>query len=81
MVAVPIIALMMEAENTSEMSVNFCQTTWSNNLEDSDLHVITFEGCARAIRKEHICVSKGHFVDYSVHGLITRLFNDAVLTE
>jgi hypothetical protein len=33
-----IIALMMAAANTSETSVNFYQTTWHNNSEDSHLH-------------------------------------------
>jgi hypothetical protein len=33
-----LIALMMEAANTSEMSVNICQTTQRNNPEDSHLH-------------------------------------------
>jgi hypothetical protein len=33
-----LIALMMEAANTSETSVNFYQTTGSNNPEDSHLH-------------------------------------------
>jgi hypothetical protein len=32
------IALMMEAECTSETSVNFYQTTRRNNPEDSHLH-------------------------------------------
>jgi hypothetical protein len=32
------IALMMEAASTSEMSINFYQTTWHNNPEDSHLH-------------------------------------------
>jgi hypothetical protein len=32
------IALMMEAASTSEMSVNFYQTTRRNNPEDSHLH-------------------------------------------
>jgi hypothetical protein len=32
------IALMMEAANTSETLVNFCQTTRRNNPEDSHLH-------------------------------------------
>jgi hypothetical protein len=32
------IALMMEAASTSETSVNFHQTTWRNNSEDSHLH-------------------------------------------
>jgi hypothetical protein len=31
--------LMMEAGSTSEMSVNFCQTAWWNNPEDSHLHI------------------------------------------
>jgi hypothetical protein len=30
--------LMMEAADTSETSVNFCQTAWCNNPEDSHLH-------------------------------------------
>jgi hypothetical protein len=33
-----IIALMMEAARTSEMSVNFYQTTQRNSPEDSHLH-------------------------------------------
>jgi hypothetical protein len=33
-----LIALMMEAANTSEMTVNFYQTTRHNNPEDSHLH-------------------------------------------
>jgi hypothetical protein len=32
------ITLMMEVASTSEMSVNFYQTTWHNNPEDSHLH-------------------------------------------
>jgi hypothetical protein len=32
------IALMMEAESTSETSVNFYQTTWRNVPEDSHFH-------------------------------------------
>jgi hypothetical protein len=34
---VALIALMMEAANTSEMSVNFCQTTRRYSPEDSHL--------------------------------------------
>jgi hypothetical protein len=30
--------MMMEAASTSETSVNFYQTTWRNNPEDSHLH-------------------------------------------
>jgi hypothetical protein len=33
-----IMALMMEAASTSEISVNFCQTTCCNIPEDSHLH-------------------------------------------
>jgi hypothetical protein len=33
-----IIALMMEAANTSETSVNFYQTAWRNDTEDSHVH-------------------------------------------
>jgi hypothetical protein len=33
-----IIILMMEAISTSEMSVNFYQSTWCNIPEDNDLH-------------------------------------------
>jgi hypothetical protein len=32
------IALMMEAASTTEMTVNFYDTTWCNNPEDSHLH-------------------------------------------
>jgi hypothetical protein len=34
-----IIALVMEAANTSETSVNFYQTTQHNNPKDSHLHI------------------------------------------
>jgi hypothetical protein len=37
------IALMMEAASTSETSVNFYQTTWRNNPEDSHLHTRRLE--------------------------------------
>jgi hypothetical protein len=36
--AISLIALMMEAEITSETSVNFYQITQHNNPEDSHLH-------------------------------------------
>jgi hypothetical protein len=35
------IALMMEAARTPETSVNFYQTTWRNNPEDSHLRATT----------------------------------------
>jgi hypothetical protein len=35
------VALMMEAASTSETSVNFYQTTWRYNPDDSHLHVVT----------------------------------------
>jgi hypothetical protein len=33
-----LVALMMEAASTSETSVNFYQTTWRNNPDESRLH-------------------------------------------
>jgi hypothetical protein len=33
-------AMMMEAARTSETLVNFYQTTWCYNPEDSNLHII-----------------------------------------
>jgi hypothetical protein len=39
LVEVLLITLMMEAVSTSETSVNFYQTTWCNNLEDSHLQL------------------------------------------
>jgi hypothetical protein len=35
-------AVMMEAAGTSEMSVNFYQTTWRSNPEDSYFQVVSF---------------------------------------
>jgi hypothetical protein len=46
-----IFALMMEAANTSEMSVNFYHTTQRNNPEDSHLHTRHCENL-----KSHILV-------------------------
>jgi hypothetical protein len=36
-----VIALMMEAASTSETLLNFYQTTWHNNPEDSHLQTLT----------------------------------------
>jgi hypothetical protein len=38
-----VIAPMLEASSTSEVSVNFYQTTWHNNPEDS--HLQNAYGC------------------------------------
>jgi hypothetical protein len=38
MIAASIIRVMMEAASISEMLVNFYQTTWHNNPEDSHHH-------------------------------------------
>jgi hypothetical protein len=42
-VVMRLIALMMEAASTSEMSVNFYQTAWRNNPEDSHLYTCCHE--------------------------------------
>jgi hypothetical protein len=39
---VVVITLMLEAASTSEMLVNFYQTIWYNNPQDSHLHVTVF---------------------------------------
>jgi hypothetical protein len=44
-----IIALMIEAVNSSEMSVSFYQTTWRNIPEDSHLRI-----CQRENLKSHL---------------------------
>jgi hypothetical protein len=41
--AASIIALMMEAASTSEMSVNVYQNTWHSNPEDSHIHTCCHE--------------------------------------
>jgi hypothetical protein len=43
-----IIALMMESVSTSEMSINFYQTTWCNIPEDGPLHT-----CCRVRLRYH----------------------------
>jgi hypothetical protein len=43
------ITLVMEAASTSEMSVNFYQTTWRSNPEDSHLYT-----CCRENLKPHL---------------------------
>jgi hypothetical protein len=39
------LVLMMEAESTSETSINFYQTTWHNNPEDSLLGIHRVSAC------------------------------------
>jgi hypothetical protein len=41
MLAAFFIRAMMEAAGTSEVLVNFYQTAWCNNPEDSHLHIIS----------------------------------------
>jgi hypothetical protein len=40
---------MMEAENTSETSVNSYQTTWLNKPEDNHVYIIYFQNILRDI--------------------------------
>jgi hypothetical protein len=59
----------MEAANTSAMSVNFYQTTWRNNPEDSHLHIR---------RRENM---KSHLLqDLFLYQLISRSFQMAYPT-
>jgi hypothetical protein len=39
---IALIALKMEAASTSETSVNFYQTTWRNNPEDSHIQTVSY---------------------------------------
>jgi hypothetical protein len=50
------IALMMEAASTSEMSANFYQTTRRNNPEDSHLHTRRRENISSHM--EAVCISE-----------------------
>jgi putative lipase involved disintegration of autophagic bodies len=48
-ITVVIIILIMEAANTSEMSVSFYQTTQCNNLKDSHVHSC----CCENVKSHH----------------------------
>jgi hypothetical protein len=51
-----LIALMLEAVSTSEMSVNFYYTTWRNNPEDSHLHTHCHKNLkSHLLKKFQIC--------------------------
>jgi hypothetical protein len=50
-----IIALLMVAARTSETLMNFYQTTWQNNPEDSHLHACCHENL------------KSHFIHLDFH--------------
>jgi hypothetical protein len=51
-----LIALMMEAASTSEMSVNFYQTTRRNNPEDKSFSLLSFLSSNISILTTHIHV-------------------------
>jgi hypothetical protein len=57
-----IIALMMEAASTSEMSVNFYQTTRRNNSEDSYLYTRRHKNLKS---KKNRCFIKKFSVEFS----------------
>jgi hypothetical protein len=52
-------ALIMEAANTSETSVNFYETAWHNNPEDSHLHPRRRENLKSYISKVHLSYPVG----------------------
>jgi hypothetical protein len=47
---VEVITLMIEAASTSEMSVNFYQTTWRKNPEDSHLQHSTYDSTLKFMK-------------------------------
>jgi hypothetical protein len=55
---------MMEAANTSETSVNFYQTTWRYNPEDSHLHS---RCCENLTSYNHPQMFGRYFMGYSVY--------------
>jgi hypothetical protein len=70
LLALSLIALMLEARNTSEMSVNFYQTTRYNNPEDSHCHTR---------RRDNL---KSHFiVDVCVSGVLLYFNNGRPETQ
>jgi hypothetical protein len=46
---------MMDAANTSEMSVNFYHTTWRNNPEDSHLQMLLHQIKHETVKDEEWC--------------------------
>jgi hypothetical protein len=64
-----LIALMTEAESTSETSVNFYQTTQHNNPEDSHLHTRCHENL------------KPHILCYAATEIVTAQFADNSIHE
>jgi hypothetical protein len=61
-----IIALMMEAASTSETSVNFYQTTWRNNPEDSHLHTRRRENLKSPLHRDFsVMVLSSSYVQYN----------------
>jgi hypothetical protein len=65
------IALMMEAENTSETFVNFYQTTWHNIPEDSHLHT----HCRENLKSHQIKTCLVNDVIILEYDQAMRLFN------
>jgi uncharacterized protein YecA (UPF0149 family) len=55
-----LIALMMEAARTSETLVNFYQTTWGYNPEDSHLRYFFYSWCVAIQAISHMVVWTEH---------------------
>jgi hypothetical protein len=66
LIASIVIALMMEAVNTSETSVNFYQTTQHNIPEDSHLHT-----CRRDNPKSHLLCNI--LIEFTIPMTVVRL--------
>jgi hypothetical protein len=65
-----LITLMMEAESTSEMSVNFYRTTWRNIPEDSHLRIHRRENLKSRVPLFFCCEIKNPHIFYVLYSYI-----------
>jgi hypothetical protein len=66
----------MEAARTSETSVNFYQTTWHNNPEDSHLHT-----CRSENLKSYLMINSSLVTSLSVSSLVIVLLSVSLQTD
>jgi hypothetical protein len=68
-----IIRVMMEAVSTSEISVSFCQATWCNIPDDSNLHILTYSRLTKVSRQTR--TRKWWFGEGSIQWLNSQIFS------